>query len=201
MRTKQRNPDLSIGEYLYRQKDKSEETWTEAPVPTPPLSRTKSESILRHRKEDCYQRLFFLLKPEGESLLTGVNLRVEMVAEETVTLLQPLLEELRVLEDGLALNDFSSAMDNLMERLTPEERAQLLGFGKKPVSQPKPTFKPAITKAGQQIERHGGLYERETARRKAVEAQRKVMREAKESEQTAECTFRPKVTKYVPKRS
>lgn len=197
----QRNPDLSIGEHLYRQKDRIEETWSEAPVPTPPLSRTKSESILKRRKEDCYQRLYFLMKPEGESLLTGVNLRLEMIAEDTVTLLKPLLEELLALDEGLALNDFSAAMDNLMERLTPEERAQLLGFGKKPIPQPMPSFKPEITKAGQLTERQGGLYERETARRRALEAQRKAMRDARESEQTAECTFRPKVTKYVPKRS
>lgn len=130
-----------------------------------------------------------------------MNLRLESVAEDTVVLLRPLLEELLALEDGLSLRDFSSAMDNLMDRLTPEEKAQLLGFGKKPVTRQVHSFKPEINKAGPQAKRPGGLYEREAARRKTLEAQRQVIRETRESEQKAECTFRPKVTKYVPQRS
>ena len=170
-----------------------------SPFPAP-LSRTTSENILKKRKEGKYQELFSLLKPEDEEALTGRNVLRNKVSEEVFTVLKPLIDELVSVDESLTYPDFSTSMDNLMERLTPPERATLLGIIKKAPVPIKPTFKPAINKYKPVQRSVTDLYQRETARRKQTEMKRKELKETKESEETAECTFRPKVTKYVPRR-
>ena len=126
----QRKKDLPIGEYLYQCKKQETVPLEPSHQPTQ-FSKSKSESLLRKRKREQYRRLFETLKPEGETSLRADTMQLTDITDDIVRILDPLFAELQELGEGLEFEDFANAMDNLMERLVPAEKALILDVGKK----------------------------------------------------------------------
>jgi hypothetical protein len=86
--------------------------------------------LLLKVKEARYHELFDQLNPNEQGQVRARDFKPEAVEPEALRLMKPVLDELVELDETLDFYEFTEAMDNLVEHLTPTNKAKLLKLTK-----------------------------------------------------------------------
>ena len=159
------------------------------------VSKPKSEKIYERLKQARFRELFDCLKSPQEAVLSAEEASVEKLTAEVGAVLQPLLQELQLMGETLDFEEFSASMDNLWKVLSPLDKAVVLKKQTEVVEVKPGKVQRLQSTAGN---RELPLYEREMLKKKALAERQKKEKAARESRQTAECSFRPMITPYNP---
>jgi hypothetical protein len=139
-----RNPNgLPIGSYLTTQPVAKpivkESQSSKFPIP-------QSEKLLLKVKSTRYHELFTQLNPDEQGVIRASSIRQEAVDADALKVMRPFLEELEELNETLDFYEFSEAMDNLVDILTPPEKARLFKLQKQAAPATVYPHKPQINR-------------------------------------------------------
>lgn len=173
------------------------------PVSSPQPSVTgMSLTLVQDFRQRQVQKLFRMLDSDRDGLISGTTVDVGGLSDRAFLLLEPLWLHLKDSETEVNQVAFEERVGSLVDSLTVEERHFLLSGLDRDQPQPEPSVRDphfsslslalaadryaeadAYTK---QLEEWRGMQER-------IEAQRK----EKQARELAQCSFRPRTTKYV----
>ncbi len=133
-----------------------------------------------------------MLLPDNKGLISELTIN-KASPSKIISIISPLIEEIKELDEKLSFNEFSDAMDQLMKVLNPTEKGIILNTAKpKPVVAEKRLSRPKTSQqSGKSIL---NLYERGLQQKK--ETWKRIMREQEEKAklEMKECVFKPKIS-------
>lgn len=139
-----RNPNgLPIGSYLSTKKAESKPP-SASNSQSPRFVSPKSEKLLQNVKATRYHELFEQLNPNDQGLIRARSIVLEAVEPDALRVIRPVLEELAELDETLNFYEFSEAMDNLVEILTPSDKAKLFRLTKQAAPSTVYPYRPQI---------------------------------------------------------
>jgi hypothetical protein len=124
-----RNPNgLPVWSYLSLKVDSKPQVVSSSQNPSYVIP--QSEKLLLKVKEARYHELFDQLNPNEHGHIGARDFIPEAVEPEAFRLIKPVLDELVELDETLDFYEFTEAMDNLVEILTPTNKAKLFKLTK-----------------------------------------------------------------------
>jgi len=167
----------------------------EEPAEEHRLCSDRSEQLILRRKLDRFQELFAALKPDNTGSISAEQIDVEAIDMEVLRVIAPMLEEMEKLSQRLSFPEFVDAMETLMRTLTPEDKATLLGFGRRIPVPTTPSHAPVILpykfSRAYEDRLQQPLYDRLVNFRKDADARIKEEKDRKFQAEMAECSFHP----------
>lgn len=161
------------------------------------LCSDRSEQLVLRRKLDRFQELFAGLNPDNTGYIRAERIDVEAIDVEVLRVIAPMLEEMEKLRQRLSFPEFVDAMETLMKGLTPEDKATLLGFGKRLPVPTTPSYTPVILpykfSPAYEDRLQQPLYDRLVNYRKDADARIKEEKDRKFQAEMAECSFHPRL--------
>ena len=97
------------------------------------LSNEQTDKILARIKTIRFIQLFEILNPNEKQEIDKHTINHSRLPRLIANILKPFLDELKILNYGLNLDQFCKVMELYIKELTPEERTALLQIGKKSV--------------------------------------------------------------------
>ena len=99
------------------------------------LSNEQTDKIINRIKTIRFVQLFENMNPNDKQEINKSTVQIVKLPKVMQRILKPFIEELRVLNLDLNLEQFCKVMELYLKDLTPEERSTLLQIGKKKTSQ------------------------------------------------------------------
>mmetsp|Transcript_26344 Transcript_26344/g.47268 ORF Transcript_26344/g.47268 Transcript_26344/m.47268 type:complete len:505 (+) Transcript_26344:1350-2864(+) len=145
-----RNPNgLPIGSYLSTKSEPKPVSVNSSQSPR--FMSPQSEKLLHNVKISRYHEIFEQLNPSDQGVIRAKSIVLEAIDPEALRVIKPVLEELAELDETLNFYEFSEAMDNLVEILTPTDKAKLFRLSKQTPPAPVFTHKPQIIETTLQL--------------------------------------------------
>jgi hypothetical protein len=90
-----------------------------------------SQMIINKIKTTVFRRLFKLLNSDGDEVISAFNINLRKVPPTILSLLDPIINELKQDEETLNENEFIRACEHLYDMLSFNEKRMLIDFNKK----------------------------------------------------------------------
>lgn len=146
--------------------------------------------------------LFYELLPAGaDEISSSTTLRLEKIKPETLTIVQPLLQEVSDFNENLDVEEFIGSCLNLLKTLSVAEKDSLLNWKFQPKENPalQHSFRPEINRVSEAILSEDQFYslpvqERLLIREEARRAKIRKKQDAALEEERGACTFEPQLS-------
>lgn len=178
------SPD-EIGDYLF---SKSFRTPTVENTIKPILICPNSEKILKKMKKERFKEIFEKLCPDESGRINIDTISKSDLKPTIMAIIDPLVSELRELNENLDFDEFFDSMNALLKRMTPGERTIILQINKmnktesnSPVSNISRSYNSS------------DFYSREMLRLESVHNKIEEIRASQRAIEESECTFKPKL--------
>lgn len=166
---------------------------TSPPKSSPNPKVDKSERIMKKIKFKSYRDIFSDLNPDTKGFITKSTIYKSDLSTKVMSIITPLLEEIKEMDEKLSFDEFYDAMEMLMKVLTPEEKnAILMDSRAKPEVEVK-EIKTEQIKKKQFSNSTWGLYERGLQKQKDLWRRLMHEKEEREKEEMKECIFKPNI--------
>jgi hypothetical protein len=190
----ERQREDNVWEDLYKHKKRASEGEIDFPyAPVDLEAGQKTQEILDKKKKDKFEEIFKKLRPDSFGRLHSKSITCKELGPDLVRVLDPLLVEIQEAKTFISYKEFCESMENLLKTLNPNEKNLI--FAKAKIDPP------VIHTKSKSISDFNQLFMRQALRDHKQQQRMDLEKDKVRMEEIKGCTFKPKILKYVPKKS
>ena len=170
-------------------------------IPQPSVT-GMSLGLVQDFRQRQVQKLFRMLDSDRDGVINSATVEVGGLSDRAFLLLEPLWLHLRDLESDMRQEEFEERVGSLVGGLTVEERHFLLSGLDRDQPQPEPMSQtPQFSSLSLALaeDRYAEVdaYTKQLTEWKDLQERVELQRKEKQAKELAQCSFRPRTTKYV----